>query len=85
MMNDIFRDYLNKFVVIYLDDILIFSSNLQEHQHHVSLVLEQLQQFKLYCKLKKCQFHQTKLPFLGYIISLEGITMDPDKIKAVSN
>ena len=83
LANDIFRDLLDQFVVIYLDDILIFSNSTEEHQQHVRLVLERLRKNKLYIKLEKCEFHRTEIQFLGYIISPQGLHMDPNKIKAI--
>ena len=83
MMNDIFREHLDDFVVIYLDDILIFSKNEEEHERHVRLVLEKLRQRGLYAKLEKCLFHQASVEFLGYIISGDGIHMDRKKIQTI--
>jgi hypothetical protein len=74
LMNDIFREFLNDFVVCYLDDILIFSKNLEEHKRHVRLVLQKLWDAGLYAKLEKCVFHQPQVEFLGYIISNEGLS-----------
>ena len=76
MMNDIFREYLDHLVVICLDDILIYSKNKEEHEHHVCLVLEKLRKCKLYAKQEKCLFHQSMVEFLGYIVSGNGISMD---------
>jgi hypothetical protein len=75
MMNDIFREYLNHFVVIYLNDILIYSKNEEEHEHHVRLVLEKLRERGLYAKHEKCLFHQSMVEFLGYIVSSDGISI----------
>ena len=85
LMNDIFRDYLDQFVIIYLDDILIFSANPDAHDHHVRLVLQRLRQHGLYAKLEKCQFDADSVEFLGYIISTQGISMDPKKLETVLN
>ncbi len=84
-MNEIFRDLLHQFVIIYIDDILIHSSNLEEHHRHVSQVLQHLCQHHLYLKLEKCEFHRTTIQFLGYIITPEGVQMDPNKVDAVRN
>jgi len=84
-MNEILADYLDKFAVVYLDDILIFSSTRDEHFQHVKLILERLRKHSLYGKLEKCQFHQTKVEFLGYIVSKDGIKMDPSKIDAIQS
>ena len=85
IMNDIFKEYLDYFVVILLDDILVFSKNLEEHKHHVRLVLEKLQQWKLYAKLEKCFFHQHEIEFLGYIIGPDGIKMCSDKTSSIKD
>lgn len=84
-MNEIFRDMLHKFVVIYIDDILIYSSNLSDHINHVQQVLSRLHQYHLYLKLEKCEFHQPTIQFLGYVITPEGIQMDRTKVEVVKN
>ena len=83
MMNDVFREYLDQFVVIYLDDILIFSNSQEEHNVHVSKVLAKLKATGLYAKLEKCEFDQVQVEYLGYIISPSGISMDPKKVESV--
>ena len=83
MMNDIFQEYLDHFVVIYLDDILIFSPNMAEHTHQVQLVLAKLWEHGLYAKSEKCEFDRTSIEFLGYIISPNGITMDMKKVSVI--
>ena len=85
MMNDIFREYLDHFVVIYLDDILVFSSNWEEHTHHVRLVLTKLQEYGLFAKSEKCEFDRTSIEFLGYMISPTGITTDERKVAAITD
>lgn len=82
-LNDIFRPFLEHFVIIYLDDILIFSENLVDHEVHVRKVLEVLRYHKLCAKLEKCEFSSSQTEFLGYIVSSSGISMDPSKVKAV--
>uniref|UniRef100_A0A8D0HDL6 Gypsy retrotransposon integrase-like protein 1 n=1 Tax=Sphenodon punctatus TaxID=8508 RepID=A0A8D0HDL6_SPHPU len=84
LINDLFRDVLDISVVAYLDDILVFSRNLQEHVQHVRLVLKRLIQTRLYCKREKCLFHQQVVPFLGFIVSPKGIGMDPAKVQAIA-
>jgi len=83
LMNDIFKDYLNKFVVIYLDDILIFSDTPEQHLQHLKLVLQRLRDHKLYAQLPKCEFGLSELKFLGHIIGEFGVKPDPAKVKVV--
>ena len=82
-MNDIFRDMADDFVVIYLDDILIFSFDPSKHEEHVRLVLERLRKYNLHVKPEKCQFHTTSTEYLGFIVSPEGIAMDSAKTRAI--
>ena len=83
MMDKIFRDLIGVYVVVYLDDILIFSENEEEHANHVREVLRRLSENKLYCKLSKCTFFAKSIPFLGHVISAEGVSMDPEKVRCV--
>src|SRR5882724_1769366 len=83
-MNHIFRDMTDIFVVIYLDDILIFSNSLEEHRVHVQRVLERLHEYDLHSKPKKCLFHMQKIEFLGFMITPTGISMDTAKTDTVS-
>jgi hypothetical protein len=83
LMNDIFREYMDKFVVVYLDDILIFSKNQEDHDKHVWLVLVKLQEHGLYAKLEKCEFDKSLVEFLGYVIPLDGVSMDKSKVKTI--
>ena len=85
MINDVLRPYLDVFVVVYLDDILIFSDNQEQHVQHVTTVLEALSQHDLYVKAEKCDFHVTSTEFLGYNISPSGITMAKDKVQAIKD
>ncbi len=84
-MNEVFRDMLHRFVIVYIDDILIYSPNLDEHQQHVTQVLQRLRQHHLYLKLEKCEFHQSTVQFLGYVITPDGVQMDQGKVEAVRN
>jgi hypothetical protein len=83
MMNDIFQEYLDHFVIIYLEDILIYSKNKEEHKHHVRLVLEKLRVQGLYAKQEKCLFHESMVEFLDYIILGNGISMDKKQIQTI--
>ena len=75
-MNHIFRDMTDIFIVIYLDDILIFSNSLEEHWVHVQCVLECLRKYNLHSKPEKCLFHMQKIEFLGFMVTPTGISMD---------
>jgi hypothetical protein len=83
LMNKVFMDYLDTFVVIFIDDILIYSKSEAEHEKHLRLVLQRLREHKLYAKLSKCEFWIDEVPFLGHMISKGGIAMDPGKVKDV--
>jgi hypothetical protein len=83
LMNGIFRNYLDKFVIVFLDDILIYSKSEEEHEHHLRLVLQVLREHQLYAKLSKCSFYQEQIHYLGHIISEQGIAVDPEKIEAI--
>ena len=82
-VNDIFKDYLDLFVVVYLDDILIFSPSIDRHREHVKNVLKRLRIHGLYAKPEKCEFERRSIQFLGLIISVNGIEMDPQKVTAI--
>ncbi|KAI5012277.1 hypothetical protein ZWY2020_024411 [Hordeum vulgare] len=84
LMNKVFMEYLDKFVVVFIDDILIFSKDEEEHKEHLRLVLEKLQEHKLYAKVSKCEFWLKEVGFLGHVISGEGIGVDPAKVAAVT-
>ena len=75
-INYILREDLNEFCVAYLDDILSYSNNLLDQQQHVSRILKKLKANNIYVKTEKCEFHVTRTLFLGFFISLEGISMD---------
>jgi hypothetical protein len=83
LMNGIFRNYLNKFVIVFLDDILVYSKLEEEHEHHLRLVLQVMREDQLYAKLSKCSFYQEKIHYLGHIILEQGIAVDPEKIEAI--
>jgi len=83
LMNQVLRPFLSNFVVVYFDDILIYSKNEEEHLEHVKMVLDVLKDNELYVNLKKCVFLQTRLVFLGFVISSEGIQVDDSKVEAI--
>ncbi|KAJ1603647.1 hypothetical protein NDA14_000882 [Ustilago hordei] len=82
-INDIFRDIIGVYVVVYLDDFLIFSDTEEVHVKHVTKVLTRLRSNRLFAKLSKCEFHTKTVEFLGYIIKPTGIEMDPEKVRTV--
>ena len=82
-MNNVFFKLLDKCVVIYLDDILIFSNSIEEHKVHLEEVFRLLQQNQLYVKDSKCNFFMQKIEFLGHVVTPDGIEMDSGKVKAV--
>jgi len=84
-MNDIFSNLLDVCVVIYLDDILIYSNNMSEHHQHVKEVLKHLCKTGLYAKAEKCKFHSESVEYLGYILSPSGLTMSDNKVKIIQD
>jgi hypothetical protein len=83
LMNGIFKNYLDKFVIVLLDDILVYSKSEKEHEHHLRLVLQVMREHQLYDKLSKFSFYQRQIHYLGQIISEQGIAVDPKKIEAI--
>lgn len=85
VMNDLFRPFIDEFVLVYLDDILIFSKSWNEHVCHVKKVLVVLKNEKLYVKLSKCEFGKTSLVYLGHILGPGQLKIDPSKVEAIVN
>jgi hypothetical protein len=83
LMNNIFSQYLDKFVVVFIDDILVYSKKKEEHDEHLRIVLQTLRKQKLYAKFDKCDFYQREIQYLEHVISSEGIVVDPEKIKSI--
>lgn len=77
LMNSVFHPYPNKFVIVFIDDILIYSKNEEVHAEHLEIILRLLQEHKLYAKLSKCNFFQKKFHCLGHVVSKEGIAVEP--------
>nr|GEU55729.1 putative reverse transcriptase domain-containing protein [Tanacetum cinerariifolium] len=85
LMNRVCKPYLDRFVIIFIDDILIYSKNVKEHEGHLKFILKLLKEEELYAKYSKCEFWLSKVQFLGYVIDSEGIHIDPAKIEAIKD
>ena len=85
LMNRVFRPYLDQFVIVFIDDILVYSRSELEHKRHLGLVLQTLRQYQLYAKFSKCEFWLSRVGFLGHVVSANGIYVDPQKVEAVAN
>jgi hypothetical protein len=83
LMNSVFMPELDKFVMVFIDDILIYSRSMEEHEEHLRIVLQQLREHQLYAKFSKYEFWIKEVPFLGHVVLPEGITVDPGKVKEV--
>ncbi|KAM2770237.1 hypothetical protein PS2_012905 [Malus domestica] len=84
-MNRVFQSYLDRFVIVFMDDILVYSKFRAEHARHLKLVLKSLREHQLYAKFSKCQFWLDQVAFLGHVISAQGIRVDSQKVAAVEN
>jgi hypothetical protein len=84
MMNKVFMDELDKCVVVFIDDILVYSQSAEEHEEHLRIVLGKLRQHQLYAKFSKCEFWMEEVAFLGHVLSAKGVAVDPSKIETVS-
>ncbi|KAJ0681221.1 putative nucleotidyltransferase, Ribonuclease H [Helianthus annuus] len=84
LMNRVFHEFLDKFIIVFIDDILVYSKSKEEHEYHLRAVLEILRQKKLYAKFLKCEFWLDQVAFLGHVDSTEGISMDPAKVEAIT-
>ncbi|GKC32271.1 putative reverse transcriptase domain-containing protein [Tanacetum coccineum] len=85
LMNRVCKPYLDKFVIIFIDDILIYSKNEKEHEEHLKAILELLKKEQLYAKFSKCEFWIPKVQFLGHVIDSRGIHVDPAKIESIKD
>jgi hypothetical protein len=84
MMNKVFMEFLDKFVVVFIDDILIYSKSNKEHEKHLRLIMDKLREHKLYAKFSKCEFWLNEVGFLGHIVSKDRIVVEPSKVAAVT-
>ena len=85
LMNSVFMPKLDKFVVVFIDDILIYSKSKEEHAEHLCIVLQWLRDHQLYAKFSKCAFWLEEVQFLGHMLSADGIAIDPSKVEEVLN
>ena len=83
LMHRVFRPYLDQFVIVFIDDILIYSQTHEEHEHHLIIMLQTLREHKLYAKMRKCEFWMKEVKFLGHVVLEQGVAVDPAKIEAV--
>ncbi|KAL0345738.1 UNVERIFIED_CONTAM: Retrovirus-related Pol polyprotein from transposon.6 [Sesamum radiatum] len=83
LMNRTFHKYLDQFVIVFIDDILVYSRSMEEHEQHLRIVLQILKEKELYAKLSKCEFWINQVVFLGHVISGDGVMPDPAKVKAI--
>jgi hypothetical protein len=83
LMNSVFMPELDKFVVVFIDDILVYSKSTEDHEKHLRVVLQRLRDHQLYAKISKCEFWINEVSFLGHVISSEGIAVDPSKVRDV--
>ena len=85
LMNRIFQPYLDQFVIVFIDDIFIYSGSKEDHEEHLRVVLLIMRENQLYAKFSKCQFWLDSVAFLGHVISAEGVSFDPQNIEAIVN
>ena len=83
LMHRVFQPYLDQFVVVFMDDILIYSQSEWEHKYHLRIALQLLRDHQLYAKFSKCEFFITEVRFLGHVVSASGVSVDPEKVEAV--
>ena len=84
LMNRVFIPYVDQFVVVFIDDILVYSKSMEEHVYHLRTVLKTLRENQIYAKFSKCDFWTESVSFLGHVVTKDGIQVDPQKIEAIS-
>ena len=85
LMNTVFHEYLDKFIIVFVDDILVYSNNEEDHGKHLSIALQVLRENQLFAKLSKCDFWLKEVNFLGHVVSKAGVAVDPSKVRAVTD
>ena len=85
LMNNVMHKYLDKFVVVFIDDMLIYSKSEEEHKEHLKIVLQELREHQLFAKFSKCDFFKDKIQYLGHVVTKKVIPVDPEKIKAIKD
>ena len=85
LMNNVMHKYLDKFVVMFIDDIGIYSKSKEEHKEHLKIVLQELRDYQLFAKFSKCNFFKDEIQYLGHVVTKVGILVDPEKIKAIED
>jgi len=85
MVEYVLREQIGVSVIVFIDDILVFSDTLEEHEKHIRMVLERLKEEKLYLKPKKCEFFRKSVSFLGHVVAFNEVKMDPKKVEVVRN
>ena len=83
IMHKVFQPYLDQFVVVFMDDILVYSQSKEEHEDPLRIVLQALREHQLYAKFGKCEFWITEVRFLGHVVSVSGVSVDPENVEAV--
>ena len=83
LLHRVFQPYLDQFVVVFMDDILIYSQSKWEHEYHLRIVSHLLRDHQLYTKFSKCEFWLTEVRFLGHVVSASSVSVDPEKVEAV--
>ena len=85
LMNNVMHKYIDNFVVVSINNILIYSKSEEEHKEHLKIVLQELQEHQIFAKFSKCDFFKEKIQCLGHVVTKEGISVDPEKIKAIED